>query len=95
MAFTATLLVEGDSFSGRIIEPRTLGEPTSDLLYSEVLGRINRDRTVIFIKKYDGTAGVSHAVLYVGSLDARSGKISGRWQIDTASGKFVMGPRQR
>jgi len=79
--FTATISMEGGWFSGRISESNTFGDKTSDRLFADIKGALMEDGRVIFIKKYDGTAGVSHFVQYEGQLDQRQGAIRGKWTI--------------
>jgi hypothetical protein len=79
--FTVTILMEGGWFSGKISEPNTFSDKTSDQLYANIRGAVMEDGRVIFLKKYDGTAGVSHFVQYEGYLDQRQGVIRGKWLI--------------
>ncbi len=79
--FTAVISMEGGWFSGRISEPNTFGDKTSDKLYANIRGALMEDGRVIFLKKYDGTAGVSHFVLYEAQLDQSRGTVRGKWSI--------------
>ena len=41
-------------------------------------------------KTYDGTGGVSHSVVYTGTVSADMRSISGRWVVNNAHGNFTM-----
>ncbi|MDP6391191.1 MAG: caspase family protein [Alphaproteobacteria bacterium] len=93
--FELDLKQEGTTITGRITEPRTFGNPTSNELYATIFGSIESDGSVRFTKTYDGTAGVSHSVEYVGLLQGSGERreISGTWRIKRTSGPFTMRPR--
>jgi hypothetical protein len=79
--FTVTISMEGVWASGRMSEPNTFGDKSSDKLYADVKGAVMEDGRVILIKKYDGTAGVSHFVQYEGQLDQGQRIVRGKWII--------------
>jgi TolB-like protein len=81
--FTVTIKGSSRGFSGRMWEPATFGNGTSDRLFADIWGQLSPGGDVTFVKKYDGTAGVSHSVSYEGSLDERGQTIEGRWKIRT------------
>jgi TolB-like protein len=78
--FEVSIESEGSSFSGKISEPQTFGSPTADrMLHAEILdGIIMETGEVMFIKKYDGSGGQEHEVLYEGYLQ-RQDIIEGKW----------------
>lgn len=93
--FVVILNVAGDSFSGKVKEPRTFGQAGSDFLFAEMLGRVNgSDMSFVFMKKYDGTSGVTHTVFYQGKIDPRTLRVEGEWSIDKATGAFHMSPKR-
>lgn len=79
--FTVTIKADGDWLSGRISEPNTFGDKTSDKLFADIKGAVFEDGRIVLVKKYDGTGGVSHFVQYEGYLDQRQGTIRGKWLI--------------
>jgi peptidoglycan hydrolase-like protein with peptidoglycan-binding domain len=86
--FEMDLTFSQGTVSGFIIEPNTFGKKTSDNLYANFNGSITGNR-VEWDKTYDGTAGVSHTVKYVGTLDRRAKRIQGKWIISKGwSGDF-------
>jgi len=92
--FSAELFVEGDSFTGKFIERNTLGRKSTDWLSSTVIGRVNgNDMTFLFMKKYNGQGGVSHAVFYKGEIDPQTFRVRGKWEINGLSGAFYMAPQ--
>ena len=93
--FELDLKHEGMTITGRISEPRTFGNPTSNELYATIFGSIERDGSVRFTKTYDGTAGVSHSVEYVGLLKGSGDRreITGTWRIKRTTGPFTMRSR--
>jgi hypothetical protein len=87
--FNAQIEDIGGSLSGRIDEPNTFGAPSAPLLYASLRGA--RDGVhVTFIKRYDGTAGVSHTVGYEGDVNANFTRIEGEWSLPQLSGAFFM-----
>ena len=93
--FELDLKQEGTTITGRISEPRTFGDRTSIELHANIFGSIERDGSVRFTKTYDGTAGVSHSVEYVGLLKGSGDRreITGTWRIKRMSGPFTMRSR--
>ena len=93
--FELDLKHEGTTISGRITEPRTFGNPTSNELYATIFGSVEWDGSVRFTKTYDGTAGVSHSVEYVGLLKGSGDwrEITGTWRIKRTTGPFTMRSR--
>jgi TolB-like protein len=89
--FTVTVRGSAERFFGRMWEPATFGNGTSDKLFADIRGHATPSGDISFTKKYDGTAGVSHSVTYEGSLDEKGQTVEGRWAIGpTWSGVFRM-----
>ena len=83
--FTMWLSIKGKTIKGRIEEPATFGDGTSDKLYANFTGTLFGDK-VSFKKKYDGTGGQSHSVPYRGTLDGKT--IFGVWKMNGQSGTW-------
>ncbi len=89
--FNVTMSMEGEWLTGTIIEPNTFGKKTSERLYADIRGAVMEDGRVVFLKKYNGTADVSHFVLYEGRLDETKRNIQGRWNVRSDwGGTFFM-----
>jgi hypothetical protein len=66
--FQLDISMSGTSMSGSIVELQTFGEDIDDgLLGANVSGAIDGN-SVRFTKVYDGSGGVSHTVVYTGTL---------------------------
>lgn len=88
--FVATLMELGGVISGTTHEPCPTGDSPCGLAFAEVAGR-REGRTVTFAKTYDGTGGLSHTVLYEGTLSSDGTEIEGAWTIPgDRSGRFMM-----
>ena len=90
--FSAKLTQVGERLEGNISEPQTFGPIPAAVLKSYLVnGLVDRAGNVRFIKKYDGSGGVEHAVTYKGTL-ARDGKrMEGTWLLLNGSeGKFEL-----
>ena len=87
--FRMNLLLSQGTIIGTIVEPNTFGDSYTKALFAQVEGEIRGNR-VRWIKRYDGTGGVSHGVTYTGILDRSSGTISGQWKIGKTTGDFQM-----
>ena len=90
VAFFAELVVEHDHVRGSVVEPNSFDDDAGGELRASIDGGIEADGTVRLTKRYDGTAGVAHAVEYVGRLDLAATRIEGTWSTSSASGRFVM-----
>lgn len=88
--FNARLNQSGDTFTGMIDEPNTYAHPAAPRLYATVNGtRTGLD--ISFVKKMDGTGGVTHSIYYEGVADADLTRITGTWRVHEGfSGTFVM-----
>jgi hypothetical protein len=79
---------------GRSEEPNTFGNRSAPKLFANLTcstSALSAGQTITIVKTYDGTGGVSHSVMYIGSLSADLSQISGQWMIGSnASGPFSM-----
>jgi len=88
--FTATLIQSGAGFSGSTHEARPIAGISSATLRAFVTGAKDGAR-VEFVKTYDGTAGWTHTVAYLGAINADGSEIEGRWEVRGGlSGRFLM-----
>lgn len=76
--FTLTLTTKGKGISGRVVEPATFGDGSSDTLIANIAGT-SSGYEVTFTKTYDGTGGQTHAVQYRGAVDGNT--MYGVWQL--------------
>ena len=89
-AFTATLLETGAFFSGSTHETCLVEGRQRATLCALVEGT-RRDRSVGFVKTYDGSGGWDHSVAYTGALNADGTEIEGEWRVRGGiSGRFLM-----
>ena len=87
--FEMNLTVSQSRISGFIVEPNTFGDTSSKNLYAHFDGRIIGNR-VNWRKRYDGTGGVSHDVIYTGVMNRSTNRISGEWTIGDHVGDFYI-----
>jgi len=89
--FTLRITATGAAnFDGAMSEPNTFGDKTSDVLTADAVGYADEKGFVTFLKKYDGTGGVDHVVIYRGRLVGRD-RVEGTWTVpDSWSGRFEM-----
>lgn len=78
----------GDRIVGQITEPNTFGNPSAPFLQAEITGSLGPGAAVHFVKRYDGTGGVSHSVFYDGTLSPDGRTIQGTWTIPGPQGAF-------
>lgn len=92
VTFTVFLFQQGDHVTAMIKEPNSFGDQTSPWLHATAEGRYDKEaKTLNFVKSYDGTAGVSHDVVYKGSLaSGATESVSGTWDISGVQGSFTM-----
>jgi len=69
--FTMTVATKGKSVTGKIEEPATFGDGTSEKLFAKITGTAF-GFTVSFKKTYDGTGGQTHTVAYKGTVDDKT-----------------------
>lgn len=80
VTFEMDLTFSQGNITGFVSEPNTFGNKSSKNLYANFKGSVTGNE-VTWVKKYDGTGGVSHSVKYSGKLDRKAGKVTGRWKI--------------
>jgi hypothetical protein len=90
VSFFAELILDARGLRGSIVEPNSFGDDVGGEVRASVQGVIEADGEVRFTKQYDGTAGVTHVVEFVGFLDLAAARIEGAWTTAGASGSFVM-----
>jgi Caspase domain len=79
--------------SGRSEEPNTFGNKSAPKLFANLScsdPALVPGRLMTINKTYDGTGGVSHSVIYSGTVSADMHTISGRWAVNSARGNFTM-----
>jgi hypothetical protein len=89
-AFVATVMDIASGLTGTIHETsHGDGRPPQPLNAS--IAGFREGGTVVFVKRYDGSGGWSHAVNYHGALSADRSEIEGVWDIPGVwSGRFLM-----
>jgi hypothetical protein len=79
--------------SGRSEEPNTFGEKSAPKLFANLscsVTSLSAGQVITIVKTYDGTGGVSHSVLYTGTVSPDMRTIYGRWAIKSVRGDFIM-----
>jgi hypothetical protein len=79
--------------SGRSSEPNTFGDKSAPQLFANLrcsVSALTPGQIVTITKQYDGTGGVSHSVVYSGTVSADLRRIDGQWTIGTTTGRFTM-----
>jgi len=90
VSFVATMIETATIVSGTTHEPCTIGGAPNEILYATLLGS-RQERTVTFVKTYDGANPFYGTVAYVGTLSPDGTEIDGRWTVSgNWSGKFLM-----
>lgn len=83
--FTMTVTTKGKTMTGRLEEPATFGDGTSDKLFADISGTMFGFK-VSFKKKYDGTGGQTHTVDYRGTVDGKT--MFGTWEVTGLAGTW-------
>lgn len=78
--FSMKLIFSQGLITGSIIEPNTFGSKASRNLYAHFKGTVTGNQ-IRWVKKYDGTGGVDHIVIYEGKLDRAAQTVTGKWKI--------------
>ncbi len=87
--FTAVVLDSGGHLSGTIHEILQGWRGARDA--NAVITGATAGDTVNFVKTYDGTSGIKHAVHYEGRLNSERDEIEGTWRVPSQwSGRFLM-----
>jgi hypothetical protein len=79
--------------SGRSSEPNTFGAKSASHLFANLScadGTLHPGQTIVITKTYDGTGGVSHSVIYSGTVSQDMRSISGGWAVNDLRGTFTM-----
>ncbi len=79
--------------SGRGEEPNTFGNKSAPKLFANLscsAATLAPGQVVTIKKTYDGTGGVSHSVIYTGTVSADMRTIAGQWAINATRGNFTM-----
>jgi hypothetical protein len=79
--------------SGRSEEPNTFGDRSAPKLFANLscsVTSLSAGQLITIVKTYDGTGGVSHSVLYTGTVSPDLHTIYGRWAIKSVRGDFIM-----
>lgn len=85
---TVNLVQNGAQLSGGMVEVNTIGDSTRNLFLTSTITGTVSNGNVVFVKQYDGTGGVSHAVRYSGKVSPNGRTIKGTYNADGASGQF-------
>ena len=88
--FDARLKQNGAVLTGTVTEPNTFGDRARAMFLTSTLAGTVRGDDVRFVKTYDGSGGVSHAVTYQGRLDATGRRVRGDYSVNGATGSFEM-----
>jgi len=82
-----------DGCIGRGEEPNTFGNKSAPKLFANLscsTPALAPGRVITIKKTYDGTGGVSHSVIYTGTVSPDMRSISGQWAINATHGNFKM-----
>jgi len=92
-AVSFTFSFDPTGCSGRGEEQNTFGNGSAPKLFANLscsIGSLSPGQTFTIKKTYDGTGGVSHSVIYTGTVSADLRTISGQWAINATRGNFNM-----
>ncbi|MFO1017200.1 MAG: hypothetical protein U1E03_06355 [Hyphomonadaceae bacterium] len=88
--FNARIEEVGGAFTGSMQEPNIFRHQPGPIVSAEIEG-IRAGAIVTFIKFYDGSVGMDHAVRYDGQVNDALTRIAGTWTIPGVwSGTFFM-----
>ena len=85
--FIANLAEAHGQVSGSITEPDIYRRPA---IFRAFVEGARAGPEVRFVKQYDRTGRLSHAVLYTGQVNGTGTEITGTWHFSTHSGSFTM-----
>jgi hypothetical protein len=77
--FSMIVVHDGADIMGLMKEPNTFGNQDEPWLHAGFKGRVDENGKMLFIKTYDGTAGVEHSIHYGGTPSADKAKVDGSW----------------
>ena len=92
--FYADLLFGDASFTGQLTEDSFIQGQEGQTLTSAVIG-MSFNGMVSFTKAYDPDSGLTHLIMYLGTLSQGGKEIRGAWTIPetTSFGSFIMSER--
>jgi hypothetical protein len=85
---TVNLVQNGATLSGGMVEVNTIGDTAKNLFLTSTIQGTVSNGNVVFVKQYDGSGGVSHAVRYSGKVTPNGRHIKGTYSADGATGQF-------
>jgi hypothetical protein len=88
-----TFRFDSSQCSGRSEETNTFGDRNTPKLFANLkceISVLTPGEKITILKTYDGTGGVSHSVVYTGTVSADLTQISGYWTIKKAHGNFTI-----
>ena len=85
--FIANLVETSGQLSGSITEPDVHRHPA---IFRAFVEGARAGPEIRFVKQYDGSGTLSHAVLYTGRINGTGTEIRGIWHFSTHSGSFTM-----
>lgn len=88
--FNAQIEESAGAFTGAVQEPCTTHFDLEPVATSEIRGE-REGQSISFIKCYDGSGGMAHAVRYEGAANAKLTRIDGAWVLPSGlTGTFFM-----
>lgn len=88
--FQLTFQQAGGAISGTATEVNIFADTSRALFLTSTLSGTINGNTVQFTKRYDGSGGASHSVVYRGTLEAGGRRVRGTYTADGATGTFEM-----
>jgi hypothetical protein len=85
--FIALLDEQNGAITGTITEPDS---EEADGVLRALVGGERSGSSVAWVKQYDGSGRLAHAVRYAGAVNGDATEIRGRWQLEGFSGGFTM-----
>ncbi|MEO9129994.1 MAG: hypothetical protein ABI240_02170 [Sphingomonas sp.] len=86
-SFIAHLVEAHGLLSGSITEPDIYRRPA---IFRAFVEGARAGADIRFIKQYDGSGRMSHAVLYTGRINRTATEITGTWHFSAHAGSFTM-----
>jgi hypothetical protein len=90
--FTMELTHRSSAISGQLVELQTFGQEVDDGMLAAALSGSASGDLLSFTKTYDGSGGVSHSVVYRGTvIEADNGTLiaTGIWETDGTRGGWM------
>lgn len=84
---TVTFRVHDHRLGGEMDEPNTFAAYAGSRLDSSIVGDVFADGHVVFMKTYT-SPGVTHSVVYTGTLRDEARRIEGHWRVESKTGTF-------